>query len=96
MLSSREWYKICISQPEISLDAVCLVRLRIGCYWTAKRLADCRLIEERFKTTTCPMCNNSTGKVETPYHMIFECSRWNEYRNDIQGLLSKVKQEAQR
>ncbi|PVU91683.1 hypothetical protein BB560_006108, partial [Smittium megazygosporum] len=54
-------------------------KIRMGCYWTAQRLAKAGLIPKKY-IERCPFCNKNTP--ETIEHMLIECFRWNSIRHE--------------
>ncbi|PVV00783.1 hypothetical protein BB560_004820, partial [Smittium megazygosporum] len=54
-------------------------KIRMGCYWTAQRLAKAGLIPKMY-IERCPFCNKNTP--ETIEHMLIECFRWNSIRHE--------------
>ncbi|PVV02500.1 hypothetical protein BB560_003043, partial [Smittium megazygosporum] len=54
-------------------------KIRMGCYWTAQRLAKAGLIPKMY-IKRYPFCNKNTP--ETIEHMLIECFRWNSIRHE--------------
>ncbi|PVU97403.1 hypothetical protein BB560_005743, partial [Smittium megazygosporum] len=54
-------------------------KIRMGCYWTAQRLAKAGLISKMY-IERCPFCNKNAP--ETIEHMLIECFRWNSIRHE--------------
>jgi hypothetical protein len=53
--------------------------MRTGCFFTATRLAQAGLIEEKYKEQ-CPFCN--IHGPETIEHLLLACKKWTGFRND--------------
>ena len=91
---TNKWYKIAWKYPQWSWGAMMLLRCRLNSYWDAKRLARAKLINETFREK-CPMCGD-VGRAETVEHIIFDCTKWDSYRSEIQPLLQHVREEMAR
>ena len=61
-----------------------MVRVRMGSYWTAKRLAKAKMIDEKW-SKICPFCMQETP--ETDVHMILKCPKWEGERVRLLGSL---------
>lgn len=69
-----------------------IVLLRLGAYWTGKRLAVCGLISEEYRTQ-CPMCGQPEG--EDVAHLLLRCPAWEEVRDQFLGtVLESISQLA--
>ncbi|MEG2480212.1 MAG: reverse transcriptase family protein, partial [Mucinivorans sp.] len=64
-----------------------LMRLRIGVFPLAYKLAAYGKIDSRYKST-CPCCG---GGKETTFHLLWECSKWHEQRMECLGWLYEEK-----
>ncbi|PVU95286.1 hypothetical protein BB560_005868, partial [Smittium megazygosporum] len=64
--------------PDIKLGLQDIGKIRMGCYWTAQRLAKAGIIPKMY-IERCPFCNKNTP--ETIGHMLIECFRCNSIRH---------------
>lgn len=58
---------------------------RMGSFWTAKKLAKLDLVHSRYMTR-CPCCDE-VGDGETIEHILLQCSKWAEQREQYMGDL---------
>ncbi|PVV01809.1 hypothetical protein BB560_003759, partial [Smittium megazygosporum] len=79
MRNTGSWMDLQMRHPEIKLGLQDIGKIRIGCYWTAQRLAKAGLIPKIY-IERCPFCNKNTP--ETIEHMLIECFRWNSMRHE--------------
>ena len=86
---TNKWYKVAWKYPQWSWGATMLLRCRLNAYWDAAKLARAKIIDVAYRSM-CPMCGDA-GKAETVEHIIFECSKWDGYRGDIQPLIDCVR-----
>ncbi|PVV01013.1 hypothetical protein BB560_004586, partial [Smittium megazygosporum] len=77
--NTGSWMDLQMRHPEIKLGLQDIGKIRMGCYWTAQRLAKAGLIPKMF-IERCPFCNKNTP--ETIEHMLIECFRWNSIRHE--------------
>ncbi|PVU88374.1 hypothetical protein BB560_006376 [Smittium megazygosporum] len=74
MRDTGSWMDLQMRHPDIKLGLQDIGKIRMGCYWTAQRLAKAGLIPKMY-IERCPFCNKNTP--ETIEHMLIECFRWN-------------------
>ncbi|PVV01494.1 hypothetical protein BB560_004079, partial [Smittium megazygosporum] len=79
MRNTGSWMDLQIQHPDIKLGHQDIGKIRMGCYWTAQRLAKAGLIPKMY-IERCPFCNKNTP--ETIEHMLIECFRWNSIRHE--------------
>ncbi|PVV00340.1 hypothetical protein BB560_005284, partial [Smittium megazygosporum] len=79
MRNTGSWMDLQMSHPDIKLGLQDIGKIRMGCYWTAQRLAKAGLIPKMY-IERCPFCNKDTP--ETIEHMLIECLRWNAIRHE--------------
>ncbi|PVV01649.1 hypothetical protein BB560_003922, partial [Smittium megazygosporum] len=73
------WMDLQMRHSDIKLGLQDIGKIRMGCYWTAQRLAKAGLIPKMY-IERCPFCNKNTP--ETIEHMLIECFRWNSIRHE--------------
>ncbi|PVV02132.1 hypothetical protein BB560_003423, partial [Smittium megazygosporum] len=78
-LQHRYTMDLQMRHPGIKLGLQDIGKIRMGCYWTAQRLAKAGLIPKMY-IERCPFCNKNTP--ETIEHMLIECFRWNSIRHE--------------
>jgi len=67
-----------------------IVLLRLGAFWTCKKLALCKLIPSEFERQ-CPMCDEPES--EDIAHMLLRCAAWAEARDRHLGpVLDSIRQ----
>jgi hypothetical protein len=86
---TNKWYKVAWKYPQWSWGAIMLLRCRLNCYWDAAKLARAKIIDAAYGSM-CPMCGDA-GRAETVEHILLECSKWDNYRSDIQPLIESVR-----
>ncbi|PVU90345.1 hypothetical protein BB560_006204, partial [Smittium megazygosporum] len=79
MRNTGSWMDLQMRHPDIKLGLQDIGKIRMGCYWTAQRLAKAGLIPKMY-IERCPFCNKNTP--ETIEHMLVECFRWNSIRHE--------------
>ncbi|PVU86607.1 hypothetical protein BB560_006641 [Smittium megazygosporum] len=79
MRNTGSWMDLQMRHPDIKLGLQGIGKIRMGCYWTAQRLAKAGLIPKMY-IERCPFCNKNTP--ETIEHMLIECFRWNSIRHE--------------
>ncbi|PVV02563.1 hypothetical protein BB560_002980, partial [Smittium megazygosporum] len=79
MRNTGSWMDLQMRHPDIKLGLQDIGKIRMGCYWTAQRLAKAGLIPKMY-IERCPFCNKNTP--ETIEHMLIECFRWNSIRHE--------------
>ncbi|PVV01590.1 hypothetical protein BB560_003986, partial [Smittium megazygosporum] len=79
MRNTGSWMDLQMRNPDIKLGLQDIGKIRMGCYWTAQRLAKAGLIPKMY-IERCPFCNKNTP--ETIEHMLIECFRWNSIRHE--------------
>ncbi|PVU89333.1 hypothetical protein BB560_006304, partial [Smittium megazygosporum] len=79
MRNTGSWMDLQMRHPDIKLGLQDIGKIRMGCYWTAQRLAKAGLIPKMY-IERCPFCNKNTP--ETIEHMLIECFRWNAIRHE--------------
>ncbi|PVV02156.1 hypothetical protein BB560_003396, partial [Smittium megazygosporum] len=77
--NTNSWMDLQMRHPDIKLGLQDIGKIRMGCYWTAQRLAKAGLIPKMY-IERCPFCNKNTP--ETIEHMLIECFRWNSIRHE--------------
>ncbi|PVU98320.1 hypothetical protein BB560_005690 [Smittium megazygosporum] len=79
MRNTGSWMDLQMRHPDIKLGLQEIGKIRMGCYWTAQRLAKAGLFPKMY-IERCPFCNKNTP--ETIEHMLIECFRWNSIRHE--------------
>ena len=72
-----------VRYPQLSRGFHWLTRLRLGSFWTAKRLARIGWLVDEFRTK-CPFCG-LVGTGEDEAHFLLICARWNDARDKHLG-----------
>jgi exonuclease III len=87
---TASWVRKVDYDPAASWGAISLLRLRMGCYWTSRKLARCQLLPQRF-LHECPMCGEA--EPETVPHIILRCAAWETVRQRVFNIPAPLADE---
>ncbi|PVU87440.1 hypothetical protein BB561_006329, partial [Smittium simulii] len=79
---SRNLTDLELLYPEHSSGIQKIIKIRIGCFNTALKLAKSKTLAEEY-LNKCPFCNKF--EPETMGHYLFKCSKWADQRQSILG-----------
>jgi exonuclease III len=78
MVDTQAYLWLGVRYPHLSRGFHWLTRLRLGSFWSAKRLARIGWLAAEFRTK-CPFCGEM-GTGEDEAHFLLVCTRWNDAR----------------
>ncbi|PVU91688.1 hypothetical protein BB561_004250, partial [Smittium simulii] len=79
---SRNLTDLELLYPEHSSVIQKIIKIRIGCFNTALKLAKSKTLADEY-LNKCPFCNKF--EPETVEHYLFKCSKWTDQRQSILG-----------
>lgn len=85
--NTGSWIKLQAMYPKQRIGFHEIGKIRIGQFWTVQKMANAKLMDDKYKTC-CPFCRNSVP--ETIEHLLLVCRKWHAVRlNTIEYFFIK-------